>query len=337
MNAEVFHNKIIEQIKQRWLELVNQYATKTLKMFKSMQEFQAQREEILLLDVILEKLYQAECYFKYYKPTKNPVYEHPFDNTCSPLGNHTDILKREFEEIVSWRMKDEINDLEIDEYYFTGSPVSDYVRSLTEYWTLKGNIFPIRSNRKTNEPSFSSYEKGLIDFYNFHIQKTPQKLIEDEFEETSEVLTKMSEDAYQKRRSEKDRACYEYADKLKRMIFCIKQVSDLRYELQKDHFLALCIMQGINQEDNFLFENFHKYVENGDYNEYWWKNNPFEVKSSDILFVSNKEFIGFTEMLKLKFKDELERLNSISDENSKMEYDYLFGLTNYKSILDCLP
>jgi hypothetical protein len=336
MDNEIYYEKLIELTKKRWLELVTDYATKALKMFKCMQKIQSQREDILLLDNVLDKLYQADSYFRYYKPTQDPIFIHPFDND-HPDGNYSNRLEEEFNYFVRNKMRDEFNDLENDEYFFTGSLVSDYVRELSEYYSISENIFNCKIYTKVQEPVFSNIENSLIELHSQCIQETTQSLIDDEFEKSSEIWSKMTKDALQERKSKRTEPCYEYADNLKRMIFCMKQVSDLRDVLKKEHFFTLCIIKGKNYPDDFLFNDFYSHEDsNAPYDEYWWQNDPFKT-SSELFIDTEEEFLGFEKILKSKFKDELERLNCLSDENSKIQYKYLNGLSYYGSIYKPFP
>jgi hypothetical protein len=332
MNYTDFQEKLEQQVKKEWTDLISDYGKINLKLFKSMQEVQSFREDFVQLDYTIEKLYQGMCFFKYYKPSQNPNYEHPFDNPGNPLGCFSNQLETRFESYVSYSLRDVISDAKKFQDYLGGMDGDEYLNQKIQYQTLYKNIFSEDLVNDVNLDSLSTDEKNILEVYVEYSKCDAQKLIEDYFEDISTHFGKLAEELYSQKSAERERYFSEYSGKLKRMIYYEIQVNDLNKYIQRFYFLCLCVFQGKRLDEKDNFEIFHT-PELGQYDEYWWQNDPFNkhsIESSNS--IENEEYGGFKSVMKNIFKNEINELMRIPNRKNDLQYRYILDRLYFESM-----
>jgi hypothetical protein len=332
MNYSDFQEKLEQQVKKEWTELISNYGMKNLKLFKSMQEVQWYREKFVQLDYTIEKLYQGMCFFKYYKPTQNPKYEHPFDNPGNPLGYFSNQLETRFESYLSYGLRDVISDAKKFQDYIGGMDGDDYLSQKIHYQTLYKNIFSEDLVNEVNIDLLSTDENNILEVYGEYVKCDAQKLIEEYFEDVSIHFGKLAEELFSQKSAERERYLIEYSDKLKRMINYELQVNDLNAYIKRFYFLCLCVFKGksIDVKDNF--EIFHT-PELGEFDEYWWQNDPFNSESFESgNSIEDEEYGGFKSVMKNIFKNDINELLRIANNNNDLQYRYILDRLNFQSM-----
>lgn len=331
MGYKNFQDKLEEQVKKEWDVLISNYGLMNLKLFKSMQEVQLFREKFILLDYTLERLYQGMCFFKSYKPTQNPKYEHPFDNPGNPLGHFTNQLETRFESYLSFSFLDVISDAKNFEVYLKGMNADDYVKQKIQYKSLYENIFSDSLVNQVNLNSLTKDESDILAMYDEYTKVDPKKLIEEYFEDVSAHFGKIAEELYSQKLVERDRYFSEYCNKMKRMIYLEIQLDHLNSHVKRFYFLCLCIFKGKNIDIYDNFEIFHT-SNLGEYDEYWWQNDPFKEAEIEFQKSIEDDYGGFRSIMNNIFKNEIAELLRLPTSRNMLQYRYIHDCLCFESI-----
>ncbi len=331
MDYKNFQDKLEEQFKKEWNILISNYGLMNLKLFKSMQEVQLFREEFILLDYTLERLYQGMCFFKYYKPTKDPKYKHPFDNSGNPLGYFTDQLETRFESYLSFSFFDVISDANFFEVYLRGMNADDYVKQKIKYKSLYENIFSDSLVNEVNLNSLSKDENNILAVYDEYAKVDPQKLIEEYFEDISAHFGNITEELYSQKLAERERYFSEYSNKMMRMIYYEMQLDHLNSHVKRFYFLCLCIFKGKNIDVHDNFEIFHT-SNLGEYDEHWWQNDPFKQGDIDFKKSMEDDYGGFKSIMSNIFNNEITELLQTPTSRNILQHRYILDCLNFANI-----
>jgi len=323
-----FQAKLEQQVKQEWATLIREYGKVSLKLFKSMQDVQVYREELVQLDYEVERLHQAMCFFKFYKPTKNPVYVYPGDDRSDPRGSFSDQLKSRLENYLSYGLKDVINDVIKFQDFIGGIDGDEYIKEETRYYTIFKNIFSEDVVNDFNPDSLSEKAKDIIYMYSEYAKLTVQELVQINFEDTTIYFRELAKNFYEEKEKKREKYCSEYSDKLKRMIHYEIQINDLSFYIQRFYFLCLCILKGKNLDIKDNFQSFF-------YDPHWWQWDPFNNKSNQLFAsVDDESYGGFRKIMKSVFKDELTELKRMSDSKKEVQYKYLLDRLNFENLFE---
>lgn len=330
MSPSDFQVKLEQQVKKEWTELISSYGELNLKLFKSMQDVQSYREGLVRLDYTVERLYQAMCFFKFYKPTKNPVYEHPFDNPVNPLGPFSNQLKERFERYLSHGLRDIITDVISSQDYLGGMDAEEYLNEKIRYHKILENIFSEDVLNDVNPDSLSKEENFIIEVYSEYAKYNVQELIEYCFEDMSTYFGDIAENLYTQKLSTREKHCIEYTDKLKRMIQYELQLNDLRMYVERFYFLSLCVFKGKDLDVKDNFEVFQM-PEPGNYDYHWWQNDPFGNEGSiERGSFDDESYGGFRKIMKSIFIDKITELQRTTDSKKELQYRYLLDRLNFE-------
>ncbi|MFN6259561.1 MAG: hypothetical protein ACK4ZG_01105 [Bacteroidota bacterium] len=331
MSPSDFKDKLEQQVKKDWTDLISSYGVLSLKLYKSMQDVQSQREELLQFHYTLEKVYKAMYFFKSYKPSKNPKYLDP-DDTHHPRGSFSEQLKSCFEEYLSHSLKDLQNDVIKFQVYLGGMDADEYLYQNSRYRTLHESIFSEELFNKVSLNAIPTDVENILHMHDEYTKNDAQQLMQEGFEDVAILFGKKAEALYNELSCKKVRYYSEYSDKFKRMIYYKLQVNDLSIHIKKFYFLCLCIFKGKDLDVKDTFEVF-QIPEPGHYDYYWWQNDPFDNNASlERDSFDDERYGGFRKVMKSIFKDELTELQTITDSKNEVKNKYLLGRLNFESI-----
>jgi hypothetical protein len=315
-SLEILENLILNQIDKN--------AVMCLSMFQAMDAFESTRQKLIDDFFIKRELLAVRNFFRTgTKPNQNEFYfsllGYPITNPSMKdfiLDNSGDYIEKKIREEFKFALANEYN-----YHFFGGTDLDDFFKGCSE-----GNSFFGLPNLTLRGVSHGSHfldvtEQGFFDFYKYQLQIGGGEVIDfDNVNTASKYLSK--------RESNFTKLIDEYISNYIRVIYSMMKVSSIHAIIRELHSIGIT-----SQNEKLISEGEDDLYLLGTNGRKYYYQDPFRLGTA----IEEDNFMfGFNRKMRTVFCKQIEALKNLNDNGSKLKYEYLIRLCDFRSVYEAI-
>ena len=317
----------LELLENLILNRINENAVMCLSMFQAMDAFESTRQKLIDDFFITRELPVIRNFFRTgTKPNQNEFNFYllvpgfgdvPISNPSMKdfiLDNSGDYIEKKIREEFKFALANQYN-----YHFFGGTDLDEFLKGCRE-----GNSFFGLPNLPLRGVSHGSHfldatERGFFDFYKYQLQIGDGEVIDFENANTaSEYLSK--------RESNFTKLIDEYISNYIRVIYSMMKVSSIHAIIRELHWIGITL-----QNEKLISEGEDDLYLLGTNGRKYYYQDPFRMGTA----IEEDNFMfGFNSKMRSVCCKQIEALENLNDNESKLKYEYLIRLCDFRSVYE---